>query len=99
MVHVFRNALPADANRCFEISAYEGDEAVTYEKIAKRIETYPDVSPLRSLRFFSIVKAMTDGMPASDEALAMPIASSVVFRVNAVTISAPATLNVSICSL
>ena len=43
-MHVFRNALPADANRCFEIetSAYEGDEAATHEKIAKRIETYPD---------------------------------------------------------
>lgn len=43
-MHVFRNALPTDANRCFEIetSAYEGDEAATHEKIARRIETYPD---------------------------------------------------------
>lgn len=43
-MHVFRNALPTDANRCFEIetSAYEGDEAATHDKITKRIETYPD---------------------------------------------------------
>ncbi len=41
-MHVFRNALQSDADRCFEIetSAYEGDEAATREKIAKRIETY-----------------------------------------------------------
>lgn len=33
----------ADVNRCFEIerSAYQGDEAATQAKIAKRIETYP----------------------------------------------------------
>lgn len=39
----FRNALPADAARCFdiEISAYEGDEAATLEKIATRIAQYP----------------------------------------------------------
>jgi len=39
----FRNALPADAARCFEIeiSAYEGDEAATLEKIATRITQYP----------------------------------------------------------
>ncbi|OPA88079.1 GNAT family N-acetyltransferase [Pseudomonas fluorescens] len=39
----FRNALPADANRCFEIetTAYEGDEAATLEKIATRIAQYP----------------------------------------------------------
>ncbi|AKA81332.1 GNAT family N-acetyltransferase [Pseudomonas synxantha] len=38
-----RNALPADAHRCFEIetSAYEGDEAATLEKIATRIAQYP----------------------------------------------------------
>lgn len=38
-----RNALPADAARCFEIetSAYEGDEAATLEKIATRIAQYP----------------------------------------------------------
>ncbi|WP_170791783.1 GNAT family N-acetyltransferase [Ruegeria lacuscaerulensis] len=40
----FRNAQPYDAIRCFEIEtdAYEGDEAATLEKIAKRIEVYPD---------------------------------------------------------
>ncbi|SDZ36911.1 GNAT family N-acetyltransferase [Pseudomonas salomonii] len=40
----FRNALPADAARCFEIetSAYEGDEAATLEKIATRIAQYPE---------------------------------------------------------
>ena len=39
----FRNAQPADADRCFEIesSAYEGDEAATTDKILKRIELYP----------------------------------------------------------
>ena len=39
----FRNALPADAPRCFEIetTAYEGDEAATLEKIATRIAQYP----------------------------------------------------------
>jgi ribosomal protein S18 acetylase RimI-like enzyme len=38
-----RNALPADAARCFEIetTAYEGDEAATLEKIATRIAQYP----------------------------------------------------------
>lgn len=41
---VFRTALPADADRCFEIetSAYDGEEAATCAKIAKRIEVYPD---------------------------------------------------------
>ncbi|MFR0692999.1 GNAT family N-acetyltransferase [Enterobacterales bacterium AE_CKDN230030158-1A_HGKHYDSX7] len=40
----FRNATPADTDRCFEIetSAYEGDEAATREKIATRIAQYPD---------------------------------------------------------
>jgi len=40
----FRNAQPSDAIRCFKIetAAYEGDEAATLEKIAKRIEVYPD---------------------------------------------------------
>ena len=40
----FRNAQPADAERCFEIetSAYEGDEAATQAKISKRIETYSE---------------------------------------------------------
>src|SRR5476651_1584082 len=40
----FRNALPADTARCFEIeiSAYEGDEAATLEKIATRIAQYPE---------------------------------------------------------
>ncbi|NVZ84950.1 GNAT family N-acetyltransferase [Pseudomonas yamanorum] len=39
----FRNATPADATRCYEIetSAYEGDEAATLEKIATRIDLYP----------------------------------------------------------
>ncbi|KTC51731.1 GNAT family acetyltransferase [Pseudomonas fluorescens ABAC62] len=39
----FRNAIPADAARCYdiEISAYEGDEAATLEKIATRIAQYP----------------------------------------------------------
>lgn len=38
-----RNAIPADAARCFdiEITAYEGDEAATPEKIATRIAQYP----------------------------------------------------------
>jgi ribosomal protein S18 acetylase RimI-like enzyme len=40
---VFRNAQAADTARCFEIetTAYEGDEAATYEKIALRIDQYP----------------------------------------------------------
>jgi hypothetical protein len=40
---LFRNAVPADAPRCFQIesSAYEGDEAATFEKIALRIDQYP----------------------------------------------------------
>lgn len=39
----FRTATPADTSRCYqiEISAYEGDEAATREKIATRIEQYP----------------------------------------------------------
>lgn len=39
----FRTATPADVDRCFEIeiSAYEGDEAATHEKIATRIAQYP----------------------------------------------------------
>lgn len=39
----FRNAVPADAARCYhiEISAYEGDEAATLEKISTRIALYP----------------------------------------------------------
>jgi ribosomal protein S18 acetylase RimI-like enzyme len=43
-MHIFRNALPTDVDRCFEIetSAYEGDEAATHLKIATRIEVYPD---------------------------------------------------------
>lgn len=41
--HTFRNAAPSDATRCFDIetAAYEGDEAATLEKIAKRIAIYP----------------------------------------------------------
>ncbi len=40
----FRTAVPADTDRCFEIEtdAYEGDEAATREKIARRIAQYPD---------------------------------------------------------
>lgn len=40
---IFRTATPADVSRCFQIetSAYEGDEAATREKIATRIEQYP----------------------------------------------------------
>lgn len=39
----FRTAIPSDAPRCFEIetAAYEGDEAATLAKIAKRIDVYP----------------------------------------------------------
>lgn len=39
----FRQAVPADADHCFqiEISAYEGDEAATLPKIRKRIADYP----------------------------------------------------------
>ncbi|MBS0455251.1 MAG: GNAT family N-acetyltransferase [Proteobacteria bacterium] len=39
----FRQAVASDADRCFQIetSAYEGDEAATREKIATRIEQYP----------------------------------------------------------
>jgi len=40
----FRTATAADTDRCFEIeiSAYEGDEAATREKIATRIAQYPE---------------------------------------------------------
>jgi len=39
----FRHARPSDTARCYaiEISAYEGDEAATQEKIAMRIAQYP----------------------------------------------------------
>ncbi|SQI34306.1 Predicted acetyltransferase [Leminorella richardii] len=39
-----RTARAEDAERCYsiEISAYEGDEAATREKIAKRIAVYPE---------------------------------------------------------
>ncbi len=41
---VYRQATLADVERCFEIetSAYEGDEAATREKIATRIQQYPE---------------------------------------------------------
>ncbi|QEI06855.1 GNAT family N-acetyltransferase [Pigmentiphaga aceris] len=41
---VFRHPVLADAARCFQIesSAYEGDEAATFEKIALRIAQYPE---------------------------------------------------------
>ncbi|HCW7017579.1 TPA: GNAT family N-acetyltransferase [Citrobacter farmeri] len=40
---LFRQAVPADIDRCYEIEtlAYEGDEAATREKIATRIQRYP----------------------------------------------------------
>lgn len=40
----FRNARSVDAKRCFDIetSAYQGEEAATLGKIAKRIATYPE---------------------------------------------------------
>lgn len=39
-----RQATPQDVDRCYqiEISAYEGDEAATREKIATRISQYPE---------------------------------------------------------
>src|SRR5215469_2888698 len=41
---IFRQAVPADADRCYQIeaAAYEGDEAATREKIALRIAQYPE---------------------------------------------------------
>jgi ribosomal protein S18 acetylase RimI-like enzyme len=41
---VFRQATPADVDRCYEIeiTSYEGDEAATREKIATRIASYPE---------------------------------------------------------
>ena len=41
---MFRQAVPTDLARCFEIesAAYEGDEAATEAKIAKRIAAYPE---------------------------------------------------------
>ena len=41
---IFRQATPADVDRCYtiEITAYEGDEAATREKIATRINRYPE---------------------------------------------------------
>ena len=43
-IQAFRNAALTDAGHCFEIenAAYEGDEAATQEKIAKRIAKYPE---------------------------------------------------------
>lgn len=43
-MHLFRNARPHDADRCFEIetAAYEGAEAASHEKIARRISLYPE---------------------------------------------------------
>jgi len=40
----FRQAVPQDTARCFEIehSAYEGEEAATEDKIATRIAVYPE---------------------------------------------------------
>lgn len=41
---LFRQATPADVDRCYEIeiASYEGDEAATHEKIATRIHRYPE---------------------------------------------------------
>jgi ribosomal protein S18 acetylase RimI-like enzyme len=41
---VFRQATPADVDHCYdiEITSYEGDEAATREKIATRINRYPE---------------------------------------------------------
>lgn len=43
-MRTFRNARRTDTDRCFdiEVSAYEGDEAATHEKISRRIELYPE---------------------------------------------------------
>jgi len=43
-MQILRTARPDDANRCFAIehTAYEGDEAATLAKIAKRIADYPE---------------------------------------------------------
>lgn len=40
----FRKARPGDTDRCYaiETTAYEGEEAATRDKIARRIRTYPD---------------------------------------------------------
>jgi ribosomal protein S18 acetylase RimI-like enzyme len=42
-IPVFRPVTPADADRCYdiEVTSYEGDEAATREKIATRINRYP----------------------------------------------------------
>ncbi|MHC8318200.1 GNAT family N-acetyltransferase [Pseudomonas sp. LB3P31] len=44
MTPVIRLVTPADLDRCYAIEtvAYEGDEAATREKIAKRIATWPE---------------------------------------------------------
>lgn len=42
----FRQPVMTDAERCYqiEVSAYEGDEAATLEKIRTRISQYPQAS-------------------------------------------------------
>ncbi|MEJ2655416.1 MAG: GNAT family N-acetyltransferase [Acidihalobacter sp.] len=42
--YTLRCPVPSDAERChaIETTAYEGDEAATLEKIARRIESYPE---------------------------------------------------------
>ncbi|WP_447553566.1 GNAT family N-acetyltransferase [Vreelandella sp. EE22] len=42
-IPAFRSAIPTDTARCYHIeaAAYEGDEGATREKIATRIEQYP----------------------------------------------------------
>ena len=41
---IFRKPAAADLDRCYEIeiTSYEGDEAATREKIATRINRYPE---------------------------------------------------------
>ncbi|MEJ2633130.1 MAG: N-acetyltransferase [Acidihalobacter sp.] len=42
--YTLRSPTPDDVARCFEIetAAYEGDEAATCEKIARRVDVYPE---------------------------------------------------------
>lgn len=70
---IFRQALPADAQRCFQIesTAYEGDEAATLEKIVLRIEQYPEgfqVMELDGLVAGFINSGCADDVVMSDEA-------------------------------
>ena len=69
----FRTVLVSDLNRCYEIesTAYEGDEAATKEKIAKRIEQYPEgflVMELDGLLIGFINSGCAETVVMSDEA-------------------------------